>query len=273
MNLKFLNEKRNELQEQMENIVNTAELETRALSDEETGKFDDIEKQIKNIDATIERMEKTRSMENKEVVEKVAKEDVEVIQERAFLSYLGTGRTPVETRSAANFTLGNNGAIVPSTIAKDIVKAVYDVCPILNMTTRYNVKGTIKIPVYGESGDSAVTTAWGSDFTDLEAHSGNFTSVDLTGFLAGNLVLMGLTAVNNADFDVRSFFVRETAENIARFLENKLLNGTSSDSKNIGLIDGTNTMVSGSVSAISTDNLIDLQMKVKQAYQKMHVGL
>lgn len=268
MNLKFLNEKRTELQEQMENLVNTAELETRALNEEETAKFDDLEKQIKNIDATIERMEKTRSMEKKETVEKVKDEDVTVIRERAFLNYLGTGRAPIETRAAANFTLGNNGAIVPTTIAKDIVKAVYDVCPILSMATRYNVKGTIKVPVYSESGDSAVTTAFGADFTDLTAHSGNFTSVDLTGHLAGNLVLMGLTAVNNADFDVRSFFVKETAENIARFLENRLLNGTSSESKNIGLVAGTNTLVAGSTTAITTDNLIDLQMQVKQAYQK-----
>jgi HK97 family phage major capsid protein len=49
------------------------------------------------------------------------------------------------------------------------------------------------------------------------------------------------------------------------FLEKELLNGTAD--KATGALATTNTLNAGSTSAITADNLIDLQAKVKTAYQ------
>ena len=65
MNEKELMEKRNDLQAKMEKILNKAKVENRAMNDEEIKDFDNVEKEIKNIDATLERSKKINEMECK----------------------------------------------------------------------------------------------------------------------------------------------------------------------------------------------------------------
>ena len=52
-----------------------------------------------------------------------------------------------------------NGAIVPKTIAKRVIRKLYDICPILERSTKYNVKGNLAIPYYDES-ETAITVAF-----------------------------------------------------------------------------------------------------------------
>jgi HK97 family phage major capsid protein len=61
--LKKLQEQRADLQAEMQNVLDSAKTEERAMTDEESSKFDNLEKQIKAIDGTIEREERARSME------------------------------------------------------------------------------------------------------------------------------------------------------------------------------------------------------------------
>ena len=46
-----------------------------------------------------------------------------------------------------NMTFGDNGAVVPTTIANRIIKKVYDICPILERSTKYNIKGTFRASI------------------------------------------------------------------------------------------------------------------------------
>ena len=65
MKVKALVEKREDLKSQMQELLDNAEKETRALTNEEIEKFDACEREIKNIDETLEREEKKNNMENK----------------------------------------------------------------------------------------------------------------------------------------------------------------------------------------------------------------
>ena len=60
----------------MQDILNTAETEERALSEEEAQKFDELEKKIEKIDATLEAAQKAREIElNSSVGEKENEEN------------------------------------------------------------------------------------------------------------------------------------------------------------------------------------------------------
>ena len=168
-----------------------------------------------------------------------------------------------------NFNLANNGALLPVSIANRIIEAVRDMCPILAGADVYHVSGTLKIPVYGKANSTHdIAVGYGADFTELTADAGAFTSVDLTGYLVGALSLVGRSLLNNADVDLVSFVVRKMAESISVFVEHELLVGDgATNSHCTGALSTTNTMIAGSVSAITADNLIDLQAKVKQAFQ------
>lgn len=80
---------------------------------------------------------------------------------------------------------GNNGAIVPTTIAKKIIEKVKELSSIYAKVEKFYNKGTFEIPVYdtdsnvdGPTGDVNVAYQ-GDEFTALVAGQGKFTSIEL----------------------------------------------------------------------------------------------
>lgn len=261
--LKKLMEQRAEKQSAMQALLDKAKTENRAMTDEEQASFGGLEKEIRAIDATIQAEERARNLEPKD---RKAAETVEEKEERAFGDYI---MGVLEDRAGEqNFSMGNNGAIIPTTIANRIIKTVKDICPILARATIYNVKGTLKIPVYGKASTTHdITVAYQSEFTDITADAGQFTSIDLSGYLAGALTLIGKSVENNGSFSVVDFVVNQMAENIAVFLEGELLKGTGSSAAQGVLVGCTNTLTTAEATAITADELIELQAKVKTVYQ------
>lgn len=266
-NLKALLEKRADLQAEMETLVTGADTETRAMNDEEIAKFDTLEKEIKGIDATIEREQRAIMAAAVDLKDPVVEERA-VTEVRTFANYVREkAGLPYEERAGEqNVTMGNNGAVIPTTIAAMVVGTVKEICPIYAKATLFHVKGTLKVPVWGLANTTHdIAVGYQAEFTDITADAGKFTSVDLTGYLAGALTLIGKSVANSADIDVVNFIVLEMAKKIAIFLEKELLNGTST--KATGALSTSTTMNAGSISAITADNLIDLQAKVPTVYQ------
>lgn len=271
--LKALLEKRNTKVTELKSVLDKAKSEERAMNEEEMTKFNALEKDIKDLDATIEAEKRANNLEIVDYNKKQVNEEqraVEEAEERAFENYIREKAGLVVEKRAGeqNLDMTNNGAVIPTSIAKRIITKVEEICPILAGATRFNVKGTLKVPVYGKSGagaDQDITVAYQTEFTDITANVGKFTSVDLTGFLAGALALIGLSVVNNAEVDVVSFVINEMAKKIAVFLEKELINGTADKAE--GALSTTATLNAGSTSAITADNLIDLQAKIPTAYQ------
>ena len=263
--LKKMRENREEKVKALENVLNAAKTENRAMTAEEQASFDAIEKEIADIDKTIEEEERAAKAKNtKETGDNGAEQETqEELEERAFVKYvLGAAAGLEERAGELNLTMANNGAIVPTSIANKIIKKVKDISPILSRATVYYMTGELKVPVYGASSGHDVKVAYSDDFTELTADAGKFTSVDLKGYLVGALTLIGRKLKTNAMFNVTDFIVNYMAEEIAAFLEGELLNGTTS--KMEGALSTTNEKTAA---AITADELIDLQAQVKQAFQ------
>ncbi|MBO5219263.1 MAG: phage major capsid protein, partial [Clostridia bacterium] len=149
MNFKKLMERRAELQDIMENLVQAADTENRAMNEQEIADFDAAEQEIRSIDSTLERAKHAREG----FVPPDSGENTVEMEERAFADYV-LGRAMELRAGEQNMTMGNNGAIIPTSIANRIIKEVRDRCPILARATIYNVKGTLKIPVWGKANDT-----------------------------------------------------------------------------------------------------------------------
>lgn len=272
--LKSLIEQRADLVQEMNDLTNTAETEKRAFTPEEDAKFDELEGKVKTLDTTIEKMERARSLKmkgaKKDEKEDLTEKEQAEKDERAFANYIRSccGEQVLETRAGEqNLTMGNNGAIIPTTIANRIINTVRDICPIYAKATIYHVNGTLKIPVWGKANTThGIKVGYQEEFTEIIADSGKFSSIDLSGYLVGALTLIGKTVVNNAQVDVVSFIVTEMAKEIAAFIEKELLIGTSGKAQ--GALDVDNTVETASATAITMDDLITVQASVKQAYQK-----
>lgn len=263
-NLKALLEKRAEYQQTMDSLVNTADTENRAMTEEEVAQFDAAEKELRAIDETIAREERARSITKKTAP--TAEEERAAAEEQEFADYV-MGKISEMRAGEQNMTMANNGAIIPTSIANRIIKAVKDRCPILRGATVYNVKGVLKVPVWGKANDTHdIAVGYQTEFTEITADAGKFTSVDLGGYLAGALTLIGRSVENNGTFSVVDFIVNQMADEIAGWIEGQLLNGTGTNAAQ-GALNTTNVKTAAAAAAITADELIDLQSQVKQAFQ------
>ena len=269
MNFKKLIEKRNALVAEMDALVKSADEETRALNDDEVKDFEEKKAEVAKIDQTLALANEERSMmsvaseEAPKALDKVAKYEVE---ERAFANFLRTGLTSfsdTETRSDVNLSKGDNGVVIPTTIADRIISTVKNIAPIIQGSDIYDVKGDLVFVVDDESANKT-TCAYVTEFQELESTTGKFKSVTLKGEIAGVLTKVSKSLINNAGFDIVNYVVTKVAESIAQFLENEMLNGTT---KIQGLLNAEHAVTAASATAITADDLIDLQFTVPQVYR------
>ena len=109
---------------------------------------------------------------------------------RAFENYLRS-YGQIETRSDdGNMTAGENGAVIPTSIANKIIEKVLDICPIYADAERYNVKGTLTIPYY-DSDNHQIVCGYADDFDPVNATEGAFGAITLAGFLGEALTNVG----------------------------------------------------------------------------------
>lgn len=267
MNEKQLIEKRNDLQEKMEGILNLAKNENRAMNEEEIKNFDEMEKEIKNIDATLERNDKINKMEVKTIEDKkeLTQEEKDI---KAFAQYIRNVVNGVPQNAETQLTKSDNGAIIPRTIARKIIDKVVEISPLYASATKYDAKGTLAVPKYDDTTDD-VTVAYATEFDDLVSHSGKFNTVELTGFLIGALTKISKSLLNNNDFNLTDYVVTKMAEKFKLFYEGECLNGTASKISGIvGSYDSINMKVQlANKSSITADELIDIQETIPDTYQ------
>lgn len=271
-NIKAKTEKMNDLITRAESIVNTAEAEKRELTPDEAQELAEIRDDVKAIkdflgvandleEASAELNESAcgDETEKRSVNGNVSVEELET---RAFENYI---RGVVTNNRSGELAPANNGAIIPKTIAKKITELVYDICPILEKSEKYNVKGKLEIPYYPANSSTQITVAFASEFSDLASSTGNFTTIELSGYLAGALTKISKSLINNVDFDVVGFVVKRMAYDIARFIEKNLLGFGGGSITGLG--DATNVKTLASANTITGDDLIEAQGMVKDVYQ------
>ena len=259
MELKKLIEKRNALLDEMQAIADKAVAETRAFTEQESADYDAKKKEAEELEKTISRCQEQRSKTELVPTKSETKEEAE---KRAFEQYLRTGN--IETRSETMMNVSDNGAVIPASIANKIIEKVVEICPIYNLADRYNVGGTLSIPYYDES-TQAIEVAYATEFTDLGSTSGKFISIELKGYLAGALSKISKSLINNSAFDIVGYVVNKVAQAFAKWIEKELLIG--SPEKITGLSNATQIVTAAAATAITADELIDLQESVPDAYQ------
>lgn len=257
---KKLMEQRAELMNEMNSLTDGIKAENRAFTDEENKKFEELRAKVEGIDNTLAALEAEEGLKKEPEVratEEPKTETTEEVEIRAFADI-------IRNRAAENINKTDNGAVIPKTIANKIIDKVKDISPLFRDAERFNVKGTLAIPYVDEATDS-IAVAYSEDFTDLTAKGTKLLSVNLTDYLAGVLVKIGRSLLNQSDFDLTNFVVNKIAHAMAEFVDHEILVGT--DGKAEGLSKATNIVESESATAISVNDLISLKNAVKGAYQ------
>ena len=258
----------------MEDILNKAKEETRSFTEEEKSRVEEIKSEIRGLEQVIANEEELRSFDKSNITgatgnsekttEERQQEEVEK-EERQFIDAVATG----EIR---NLTAGNNGGIIPVTIASDIIDTVKELCPLLDHADIYHVAGELRLPKFKATSSNAdgvatpIAASYVNEFTELTESTAQFETINLTNQIIGVLVKMSKSLLNRANFDVRSFIVNKVAKTIVEFLEKEML--IANEGKIQGAINTTNEVVAANQDKFDTTDLVDLQMAIPSAYQK-----
>lgn len=268
MNIKALIEKRDALYEEAKKLMEGVEAETRAFNDEEKAKYEEIFGEIRDLNETIQKAQEFNQLEVAEQrqVEDEKAENREALEERAFEAYL-RGKVLEQRTAAVNMTVGNNGAVIPSSIVNKIIEKVVEISPLFERATRYNVGGTIAIPYYPKTGQGAtkITMDYATEFTALTSTAGDFNSIQLGGFLAGALSKVSVSLINNSQFAIVPFVINQMAKTVAAWIEGQMIKGTAN--KIEGLSGHTADVTAAATTAVTADELITLQDSIPDAYQ------
>ena len=282
--MKELIEKKNDLITRAEEVINTAKTEKRELTEAEAAEIAEIRDNVRRIVRHLKLVDDIdeldrigRKEEGEQVMEKETTKEVEEtraieVQEReAFENFIRgyvvherAGELTPTPYNPSSPTAGAGGALIPTTIVNYIIKKVYDICPILERSQKFNVKGNLEVPFY-PADSNKINVAYQSEFSPLTSSSGSFDTVTLTGFLAGCLTKISRSLINNVNFDIVGFVVDEMAYQISRWIEGELLNGTQN--KVSGLSTLTNGITAASQTAITADEVVKLHDSIKDRFQ------
>nr|DAJ52232.1 MAG TPA: major capsid protein [Caudoviricetes sp.] len=268
MSYKNLVELKNDKINQAEKILADAEVNKRELTEDEAEELAEIRDDVKRIKEALkigDELDDSKEKQPKQEPTPAGGGDKQPTQEqqerRAFENFI---RGSVIHERAGELTKTDNGSVIPTTIAQQIIKKVYDVSPILDKSQKYNVKGKLQIPYY-DTTSGGINVAYAEEFTPLTSSNGKFKNIELDGFLAGALSKISNSLINNSQFDIVSFVVNQMGEDIARFIEHELLIGTAS--KVEGLSKLTNSVTTAAATAITSDEVVKLKDSIKDTFQ------
>lgn len=269
---KLLEERKNDLITRAEEVLNTAKAEKRELTEAEAAELAEIRDDVKAIKKTLGLEDDFKDILDEESERKEEKEMNEntetraLDEERSFEMYI---RGTLNERNDYDMVKTNNGAIIPASVANKIIKKIFEVSPIIAKADRYNVKGKLTIPYYNEA-SHAISVGFVTEGTAPDASSGDFTSITLNGYLAGAIAKIGKDLIANTEFDVVAFVVNDMAEKLARFIEKEIIAPSDASNKVKGLstIPAGQTVTTASTSVITSDDVVKVRDKVKDAFQQ-----
>lgn len=279
--MKGLIEKKNDLITRAEKILSVAKNEVRELTEDEAAELAEIRDNVRKIVETLKLNDDVKAMEKTEVKETEETEETkeEPKEERA-IDIAETDRMAFEnflrgsivhkragelTPATSGSNIGLGGKLIPETIVNYIIRKVYDTCPILARSQKFNVKGILDVPYYPADAQG-MNVAYAEEFKALTSSSGSFDTVQLKGFLAGVLTKVSRSLINNTDFDIVGFVADEIVLAIKRFCEHECLIGTPD--KITGLSTLTNVVTAASKTAITADEVVKLHDSIKDEFQQ-----
>lgn len=268
MNEKLLSEQRNEKYSKMESILNCAKDEGRPVTEKETKEFEQLEKEVNDIDNTIslnEKLNKMGGMKKVTEVENVINDNAKALLiEKEKKQFENTIRGILNQDEPT--TKADAGVMIPTTVWDRIIDQVIEICPIFERADRYRVKGKLVLPKYDRE-HSSIVMAYADEGTNADSGKVVLSQIELNGFLARALAKVSNSLINNTDFDIVGFVEAKMAQAIALFIEGELLHGTSQKVEGLSGIAEDMTITSEAVGAISVDDLMDTQDAVVDNYQ------
>lgn len=254
--LKSLIEKRNALIDAVEALSNKAIEETRAFTAEEQTEIDEKRAEIDALANTIDTLmaERAAKINDPEEPKSETRSAEDIVED-----YI-RGK---ELR-ANEIKTGENGAIIPQKLSEDIIRKVKERSGLYDMVAKVTYPGVYKQIQETDN----MTAAWTDELATVLASKPGFKTVDIGHEKLGALAKVSLEMVNQAHVPILPEINNQITEAFADALEKAMIYGTGSKQpQGLGL-STTNTVKLAAKTAITADELIKVQGKLRSVFGK-----
>ena len=226
-NMKELIERRNNLFEKSDNMLDGIEKENRSVNDKEAKDLNDIQNEIRALNSQIEYLEKQenekqteeRSMENNKEVRKGMEQLLRKQQGEERAQYVNT--------------TSDGKAIIPVNIANEIIEHAESLSNVFGQARKFNsVSGELRIP----RNDSTDLAGFVGENEEVPSLRTKFDFVKLGQRRVGAAITITNQLVNDAGFDIVGFSIAELGKQAGRAVERAALKGTSENDQFEGIL-------------------------------------
>lgn len=272
--LKALVEKRGAVSAQLGSILAGAENEVRALTDEEKGQFEKLEKELADIDATLD-MEKRAAQaaafsfsEFKSPSDNAASAE-NVPEERAGKDIVNDYIRGVEVR-AGEMTTTSTGGIIPSDFSKDIISKTTELSGILNRVTVVNSTGEYK-QIIADT-ENQISAGWTDEIGEITSSTAKFKTISIGHHKLTALAKVSLELINQNAFDIATEIENQMYRDFALKAETAIIKGDGSG-KPTGLTTSGTVYTLPSATSITSGDIIQIFHALKSPYQQNAVWI
>lgn len=272
--LKALVEKRGAVSAQLGSILAGAENEVRALTDEEKGQFEKLEKELADIDATLD-MEKRAAQaaafsfsEFKSPSDNAASAE-NVPEERAGKDIVNDYIRGVEVR-AGEMTTTSTGGIIPSDFSKDIISKTTELSGILNRVSVVNSTGEYK-QIIADT-ENQISAGWTDEIGEITSSTAKFKTISIGHHKLTALAKVSLELINQNAFDIATEIENQMYRDFALKAETAIIKGDGSG-KPTGLTTSGTVYTLPSATAITSGDIIQIFHALKSPYQQNAVWI
>lgn len=261
-NMKELIERRNNLFEKSDNMLDSIEKENRSVNDKEAKDLNDIQNEIRALNSQIEYLEKQenekqteeRSMENNKEVRKGMEQLLRKQQGEERAQYVNT--------------TSDGKAIIPVNIANEIIEHAESLSNVFGQARKFNsVSGELRIP----RNDSSDLAGFVGENEEVPSLRTKFDFVKLGQRRVGAAITITNQLVNDAGFDIVGFSIAELGKQAGRAVERAALKGTSENDQFEGILSpktlelpNLNKVVLDA--EVSYDSLVDIYNAIQPVY-------
>lgn len=286
-NLLQLKEKRANVWSQMTSILDTAEAESRDLSAEERSTYDNAETDLDLLTKDIERLERHANRggfdEPSHDTDTPEHRDERTDEERyseAFGKYVRRGRgltaedrqmldsrLDPETRAQGVGTSSAGGYLVPQGYQAEIIKTMKDFGAVMSVARVLETESGNALP-WPTVDDTSNVGALLAENTQISEQDVTLGTKQLDAYkYTSKLVRVSWELLQDAAFNVDDLLRDLLGERVGRILNQHFTTGTGSSQPN-GIVTGASSgKTAASTTAITGDELIDLQHSVDRAYR------
>lgn len=280
INLKAMLEKRNALVQEMSEVADKVEAETRAFDESELSRISEIKSEVADLDASIKQIKEVRSLADADVetiggetkMEKEITKEVELRGMEQFLRRREGEELRDITYSNSENTTANNANplgefLVPTQIHNEIVELLGETSPVFEAARKFtSVTGNLKIAREDGNFDEGFI----GETVDANKLQPKLKAVTLNQKRVGAAIQLTQQLINDSGVDIVSYAQGRLARSVAKTIERGILvgpkDGENEDEAFRPVIGDKNVLALDVAKAIDVPDLLNIYGTLNPGY-------